>query len=58
MTRENGKALADALGEAAYAAEFFRWFAEEAVRVAGDFRPSRPATSASSYARSRSASRC
>ncbi len=35
ITMENGKARADALGEAAYAAEFFRWFAEEAVRVDG-----------------------
>ncbi|MGV8988500.1 MAG: NAD-dependent succinate-semialdehyde dehydrogenase [Cypionkella sp.] len=33
---ENGKALSDALGEVAYAAEFFRWFAEEAVRLNGD----------------------
>jgi succinate-semialdehyde dehydrogenase / glutarate-semialdehyde dehydrogenase len=32
---ENGKALADARGEVAYAAEFFRWYAEEAVRGAG-----------------------
>lgn len=38
ITRENGKVLADARGEIAYAAEFFRWFAEEAVRIAGDFR--------------------
>jgi succinate-semialdehyde dehydrogenase/glutarate-semialdehyde dehydrogenase len=35
---ENGKAWADAMGEATYAAEFFRWFSEEASRVAGDFR--------------------
>jgi succinate-semialdehyde dehydrogenase/glutarate-semialdehyde dehydrogenase len=35
---ENGKSYADALGEANYAIEFFRWFAEEAVRVRGDFR--------------------
>jgi len=35
ITLENGKAHADALGEATYAAEFFRWFAEEAVRVDG-----------------------
>jgi succinate-semialdehyde dehydrogenase/glutarate-semialdehyde dehydrogenase len=35
---ENGKAWRDALGEATYAAEFFRWFAEEAVRVEGGFR--------------------
>ena len=33
ITLENGKARADALGEATYAAEFFRWFAEEAVRA-------------------------
>ena len=32
---ENGKAGADAAGEARYAAEFFRWYAEEAVRSAG-----------------------
>jgi succinate-semialdehyde dehydrogenase/glutarate-semialdehyde dehydrogenase len=37
---ENGKAWADAVSEAAYAAEFFRWFSEEACRVAGDFRRS------------------
>ena len=35
---ENGKAWSDAMGEATYAAEFFRWFSEEACRVAGDFR--------------------
>jgi succinate-semialdehyde dehydrogenase/glutarate-semialdehyde dehydrogenase len=35
---ENGKVRADALAEADYAAEFFRWFAEEAVRIGGDFR--------------------
>jgi succinate-semialdehyde dehydrogenase/glutarate-semialdehyde dehydrogenase len=35
---ENGKAWRDALGEATYAAEFLRWFSEEAVRVQGDFR--------------------
>ncbi len=32
ITLENGKALKDAQGEMAYAAEFFRWYAEEAVR--------------------------
>ncbi|OZI70942.1 NAD-dependent succinate-semialdehyde dehydrogenase [Bordetella genomosp. 12] len=36
ISLENGKALADARGEVAYAAEFFRWFAEEAVRINGD----------------------
>jgi succinate-semialdehyde dehydrogenase/glutarate-semialdehyde dehydrogenase len=35
ITLENGKANADAMGEATYAAEFFRWFAEEAVRADG-----------------------
>lgn len=38
ITRENGKVLADARAEVTYAAEFFRWFAEEAVRVTGDYR--------------------
>ncbi|MBW6438735.1 NAD-dependent succinate-semialdehyde dehydrogenase [Actinoplanes hulinensis] len=37
IRRENGKSLSDALGEVTYAAEFFRWFAEEAVRPGGDF---------------------
>ena len=36
IVRENGKALPDARGEVTYAAEFFRWFAEEAVRAGGD----------------------
>lgn len=35
ITLENGKAGADAKGEATYAAEFFRWFAEESVRADG-----------------------
>ena len=35
ITLENGKARSDAIGEATYAAEFFRWFAEEAVRADG-----------------------
>ena len=35
ITAENGKALVDARGEVAYAAEFFRWYAEEAVRANG-----------------------
>jgi succinate-semialdehyde dehydrogenase/glutarate-semialdehyde dehydrogenase len=34
---ENGKALRDARSEVAYAAEFFRWNAEEAVRINGEF---------------------
>jgi len=32
--------MPDARGEAGYAAEFFRWFAEETVRTPGDFRKS------------------
>jgi succinate-semialdehyde dehydrogenase / glutarate-semialdehyde dehydrogenase len=36
MTIENGKALADSRAEVAYAAEFFRWYAEEAVRNIGE----------------------
>jgi succinate-semialdehyde dehydrogenase / glutarate-semialdehyde dehydrogenase len=35
MSAENGKSLRDARGEVAYAAEFFRWYAEEAVRIEG-----------------------
>jgi succinate-semialdehyde dehydrogenase/glutarate-semialdehyde dehydrogenase len=39
MTLEMGKPIAEAKGEIAYAAEFFRWFSEEAVRIKGDYRP-------------------
>ena len=35
MTLEMGKALPESKAEITYAAEFFRWFAEESVRVAG-----------------------
>ncbi|GAA3507924.1 succinate-semialdehyde dehydrogenase/glutarate-semialdehyde dehydrogenase [Streptosporangium album] len=35
ISLENGKAMPDARGEVAYAAEFFRWYSEEAVRGAG-----------------------
>ncbi|MFE0055686.1 aldehyde dehydrogenase family protein, partial [Streptomyces sp. NPDC059003] len=35
ITAESGKALSDARAEVRYAAEFFRWYAEEAVRAAG-----------------------
>jgi succinate-semialdehyde dehydrogenase/glutarate-semialdehyde dehydrogenase len=38
ITAENGKALADARSEVVYAAEFFRWYAEEAVRPPGEMR--------------------
>jgi succinate-semialdehyde dehydrogenase / glutarate-semialdehyde dehydrogenase len=37
MVLENGKALRDAKAEALYSAEFFRWYAEEAVRMEGSF---------------------
>lgn len=39
VTWENGKPLADAKGEAAYAAGFFEWFAEEAPRTYGHTIP-------------------
>jgi succinate-semialdehyde dehydrogenase/glutarate-semialdehyde dehydrogenase len=35
MSAENGKSLRDARAEATYSAEFFRWYAEEAVRMEG-----------------------
>ena len=38
MSLEMGKSLTDARGEVVYAAEFFRWFSEEAVRVDGALR--------------------
>jgi succinate-semialdehyde dehydrogenase/glutarate-semialdehyde dehydrogenase len=38
MTLEMGKPLAESRGEIVYAAEFFRWFSEEAVRMHGDYR--------------------
>jgi succinate-semialdehyde dehydrogenase / glutarate-semialdehyde dehydrogenase len=37
MTLEMGKALAESRAEIMYAAEFFRWFSEEAVRVHGRY---------------------
>ncbi|MFG1955162.1 NAD-dependent succinate-semialdehyde dehydrogenase [Micromonospora sp. NPDC048830] len=37
IAAENGKSLSDARAEAGYAAEFFRWYAEEAVRPHGDY---------------------
>src|SRR5262249_39199612 len=36
ISLENGKSLSDSLGEITYAAEFFRWYAEEAVRINGE----------------------
>ena len=40
LTREQGKPLAEANGEVAYAASFLEWFAEEAKRSYGDVIPS------------------
>jgi succinate-semialdehyde dehydrogenase/glutarate-semialdehyde dehydrogenase len=37
MTLEMGKPVADSRGEIAYAAEFFRWFSEEAARIDGRY---------------------
>jgi succinate-semialdehyde dehydrogenase/glutarate-semialdehyde dehydrogenase len=37
ISAENGKSVADARAEVAYAAEFFRWYAEEAVRPGGSY---------------------
>lgn len=37
ISREEGKTLTEGLGEVAYAAEFFRWYAEEAPRTMGSF---------------------
>ncbi|MGB6107864.1 MAG: NAD-dependent succinate-semialdehyde dehydrogenase [Mycobacterium sp.] len=40
MTLEMGKVLTESMGEVRYGAEFFRWFAEEAVRIHGRYAPS------------------
>ncbi|MFX1676666.1 NAD-dependent succinate-semialdehyde dehydrogenase [Paraburkholderia sp. A2WS-5] len=40
MTREQGKPLAEARGEIAYAASFIEWFGEQAKRIDGDVIPS------------------
>jgi succinate-semialdehyde dehydrogenase/glutarate-semialdehyde dehydrogenase len=40
MTIEMGKPVAESKGEVAYAADFFRWFSEEAVRIGGDYKVS------------------
>jgi succinate-semialdehyde dehydrogenase/glutarate-semialdehyde dehydrogenase len=43
MTAEQGKPLAESLGEVAYGASFIEWFAEEAKRIYGDTIPSQAA---------------
>ena len=40
MSLEMGKSLTDSRGEVTYAAEFFRWYSEEAVRIGGEVRMS------------------
>jgi succinate-semialdehyde dehydrogenase/glutarate-semialdehyde dehydrogenase len=40
MTCEMGKVLPESMAEVRYGAEFFRWFAEEAVRIHGRYTPS------------------
>ena len=37
MTLEMGKSVTESKAEVTYAAEFFRWFSEEAVRISGDW---------------------
>jgi succinate-semialdehyde dehydrogenase/glutarate-semialdehyde dehydrogenase len=44
MTLEMGKPLAESRAEIGYAADFFRWFAEESVRIDGDFTVNPPGT--------------
>ncbi len=46
ITIENGKALSDSRGEVAYSAEFFRWYAEEAVRIIGQLSSRAPTSGA------------
>lgn len=46
MVRENGKCLAEALGEIDYGLGFIEWYAEEARRVYGDMIPSHAANAA------------
>jgi succinate-semialdehyde dehydrogenase/glutarate-semialdehyde dehydrogenase len=38
MTLEMGKPLAESTAEIGYAAEFFRWYSEEAVRISGEWK--------------------
>ena len=58
IVREMGKPFVEARGEAGYAAEFLRWFSEEAVRANGDYGVAPPAPTACSSATPRSACRC
>ena len=46
----DGKTLAEARGEVAYGAEFFRWFSEEAVRIHGRWMQARPVAPAADRA--------
>lgn len=40
ITLEEGKTLKESTGEVDYASEFFRWYAEQSLRVGGEMRPS------------------
>jgi len=44
MTTEMGKPVAESKAEVTYAADFFRWFSEEAVRIEGGSRRRRTAS--------------
>ena len=52
ISRENGKSAQDAASEVVYAAEFLRWYAEEAVRAGGEYGEA-PAGGARTIVRSR-----
>ena len=58
IVREMGKPLAEARGETAYAAEFLRWFSEEAVRANGEFAIAPAAPTGCSSRTHRSGSHC
>jgi succinate-semialdehyde dehydrogenase/glutarate-semialdehyde dehydrogenase len=58
MTLEMGKPLAEARGEVRYAAEFLRWFSEEAVRIDGGYTTTPTAQSAPWWSLHRSVRAC
>ena len=58
MTLEMGKALAESRAEITYAAEFFRWFSEEAVRIHGRYMVSTTGKGGSSRCSSPSGRAC
>ena len=58
MTLEMGKPLAESRAEITYAAEFFRWFSEEAVRIDGRYAGHRTAAAGCSRCASQSDPAC